>query len=59
MHLHRIRESADEALERRIVEAREKFSLFPSRLNWVALTLLIRQRSPEQVERMEREKGLR
>lgn len=53
----------DADLERRIDHARLRFvgckTKAQRRKAWDELTRLIAQRSPEQVERMERERGLR
>lgn len=49
----------DSELERRIDAARARFAASPSPINWRSLTDLVQQRSPGQVSRMERERGLR
>lgn len=49
----------DAALEARIAEARERYSARPSQFNWERLKGLVRQRSAEQVAKMERARGLR
>lgn len=49
----------DLALEERIGQALRKFKGNPNRVTWLALTELVKRRSPRQVELMERSKGLR
>lgn len=48
----------DWRLERRIKEAAERFYLTHAYTDWLTFAKLIRQRSPQQVSRMERERGL-
>lgn len=50
--------TADEAHELKIHEALADFNLNPSQLKWRLVTKLVRERSPEQVARMEKRKGL-
>jgi hypothetical protein len=56
-------EMSDEEREARIVEVCQELMVAPSREDaygcWVELVRLVKSRSPSQVERMEREMGLR
>lgn len=49
----------DRSLETRIERALRGLNRRPSRIRWYVLRNLIRQRSPEQVAKMEIAKGLR
>lgn len=49
---------ADAALEVKIQNARVRFSQTNSQQDWDRLRELVGQRSPEQVRRMEKERGL-
>lgn len=49
---------ADVALEREIRLAQEELARTQSRAAWSRLQELVKRRSPAQVERMERAKGL-
>lgn len=48
----------DDILENEIEQARLFWHLHPTTPNWDRLVSLIKQRSPEQVKKMEEEKGL-
>ena len=49
----------DIELEQKIALTSKRLALTGSKADWALLITLIRQRSPEQVERMEKERGLR
>lgn len=49
----------DRRLETRIERALRGLNRSPSRIRWYVLRNLIRQRSPEQIRKMEVAKGLR
>ena len=48
----------DSLLEKKIAEAANKFYLSRSPKDWAEFSSLLLQRSPQQVARMERHKGL-
>lgn len=50
--------SPDELHEQRIYRALQDFNREPTTLKWRLVTKLVRERSPEQVRRMERARGI-